>query len=109
MLQYEDRPNGPFSERDTMNTITKTTAQAVSRKLAATNFDKYDRLTRMGWSVLYSADGIFVSNYTHPDYEGTAAAELEAAGYIIEGRFINKWRHEDRAIEVFIVKGKAGN
>lgn len=92
-----------------MNTITKTTAQAVSRKLTALNFDKYDRATRMGLSVLYSSDGIFVSNYTHPEHEGTAAAELEAAGYIIKDRFVNKWRHEDRAIEVFIVSGKAGN
>jgi hypothetical protein len=92
-----------------MTTMTKTTAQAVSRKLTALNFDKYEKSTRMGLSVLYSADGIFVSNYTHPDHEGTAAAELEAAGYIIKDRYVNKWRHEDRAIEVFLVIGKAGN
>jgi hypothetical protein len=90
-----------------MTTITKTTAAAVSRKLTALNFDKYESVTRMGFSVLYSADGIFISNYTHPDHEGTAAAELEEAGYIIKDRYINKWRHEDRAIEVFIVSGRA--
>jgi hypothetical protein len=92
-----------------MTTITKTTAQAVSRKLSTLNFDRYEKLTRMGWSVGYGGDGIFVSNYTHPEHEGTAAAELAAAGYIIENRYVNKWRHEDRVIEVFIVKGKAGN
>jgi hypothetical protein len=91
-----------------MNTITKTTAAAVSRKLSALNFEKYDKASRMGFSVFDDTDGIFVSNYVNPNYEGTAAAELAAAGYIIEGRFINKWRHEDRAIEVFRVIGRAG-
>jgi hypothetical protein len=92
-----------------MNIITKTTAAAVSRKLSALNFEKYDKASRMGFSVFDDTDGIFVSYYTNPNYEGEAAAELAAAGYIIEDRFINKWRHEDRAIEVFFVSGKAGN
>jgi hypothetical protein len=90
-----------------MTTITKTTAQAVSRKLSSLGFDKYDSLTQMGFSVLYGCDGIHVVNHTYKDYEGTAAQELEAAGYVIENRFVNDWsRFLDRKVEVFNVSGR---
>jgi len=90
-----------------MTTITKTTASAVSRKLSSLGFDKYDTLTQMGFSVLYGGDGIHVVNHTNEDYEGTAAQELEAAGYVIANRFINDWsRFLGRKQEVFNVVGR---
>lgn len=61
----------------------------------------------MGFSVLYGCDGIHVANHTNADYEGTAAQELEAAGYVISNRFVNDWsQFLGRKVEVFNVVGR---
>ena len=88
-----------------MNTIAKTTASAVSRKLSSLGFEKYDG--QMGFSVIDSYDGVHVANHTNADYEGTAAQELETAGYVIANRFINDWSDFlGRKVEVFQVIGR---
>ena len=90
-----------------MTTIAKTTAQAVSRKLSSLGFQKYDNAYQMGFEVLYGIDGIHVVNHTNADYEGTAAQELEAAGYVIANRAVREWtRFLNRKVEVFNVIGR---
>ena len=61
----------------------------------------------MGFEVLYGVGGIHVVNHTNPDYEGTAAQELEAAGYVITNREVRDWtQFLSRKVEVFNVVGR---
>jgi hypothetical protein len=88
-----------------MTTITKTTAQAVGRKLRSLNFEPYNYATGIGCSVWQDGNRITVANHTYS--MGTAAIELQQAGYIIEnlyhsGEFGGRW------METFTVAGKVG-
>jgi hypothetical protein len=87
-------------------TITSTTTAGVSRKLSNLGFERYSNTTQMGYAVYKDLGSIMVVNHTNYDYEGTAAAELETAGYIIEGRFVNDWAHINRKVEVFHIIGR---
>jgi hypothetical protein len=90
-----------------MTTIAKTSAAAVSRKLNALGFDKYNNNFQMGVQVFSSMDGITVVNHTNSDYEGTAAQELESAGYVIVNRAVRDWsQFLSRKVEVFNVIGR---
>ena len=90
-----------------MNTITKTSVSAVSRKLNALGFDRWAGSTQLGIIVSSSLGEIYVVNHTNSDYEGTAAQELEAAGYVISNRFVNDWSEFlGRKVEVFNVVGR---
>lgn len=86
-----------------MTTISKTCAQAVSRKLRKLNFEPYDYETGIGCSVWQDGNRITVVNHTYST--GTAAIELQQAGYIIEnlyhsGEFAGRW------METFTVAGR---
>ena len=86
-----------------MTTIAKTSVQAVGRKLRALNFEPYDYAAGIGCSVWKDGNRITVVNHTYSI--GTAADELEKAGYIIEnlyhsGDFAGRW------MESFTVAGK---
>jgi hypothetical protein len=86
-----------------MNTITKTTAQAVSRKLRQLNFEPYNYATGIGCSVWNDGGRITVVNHTYS--AGTSALELEQAGYIIK----NLYQPDEfggRCMETFTVEGK---
>ena len=61
----------------------------------------------MGFFVYEDYDGITVVNHTNPDYEGTAAQELEAAGYSIANREVRDWsQFIGRKVEIFQVLGR---
>ena len=90
-----------------MNTITKTSKAGITRKLSGLNFEKFSHATQMGFFVYEDYDGITVVNHTNPDYEGTAAQELEAAGYSIANREVRDWsQFIGRKVEIFQVLGR---
>lgn len=90
-----------------MTTIAKTSGSAVARKLNALGFDKYNSNFQIGFQVFQDMDGITVVNHTNSDYEGTAAHELEAAGYLIANRAVRDWsQFLSRKVEVFHVIGR---
>jgi hypothetical protein len=90
-----------------VNTITKTSKAGITRKLSGLNFDKYNYATQMGFFTYLDFDVIVVVNHTNADYEGTAARELEAAGYLIENRRVNDWSEFlGRKVEIFNVIGR---
>ena len=90
-----------------MTTITKTTAQAVSRFLAAKGFDKYDRWTEIGFSVMLDGETIRVVNHGYRNL--TAALELAAAGYVVADYKVSEAFYTGRLMESFTIAGKAGN
>lgn len=87
-----------------MSTITKTTPQAISRKLSSMGFDKYDRWTETGFSVLYDGRNAMVSYWSCAP--GTAAIELAAAGYVITNLRTSKREYAERYVEMFTIEGK---
>jgi hypothetical protein len=87
-----------------MNTITKTTAQAVSRKLRSLNFEPYNYATGIGCSTWNDGGRITVANHTYS--QGTSALELEQAGYIIKNLYQDEFA--GRWMETFTVEGKVG-
>jgi hypothetical protein len=87
-----------------MNTITKTTAAAVSRKLNSLGFEKYDRWLEAGYSVMQDMDCIEIANWTYSP--GTAASELAAAGYVITNVRTSKREYAERYVEIFTVQGR---
>jgi hypothetical protein len=90
-----------------MNTITKTSTSAVSRKLAELGFERYDSEKTIGFNVLTGYDGIRVVNHVYGHATGTAAQELEALGYVIEDLQHLDWTaFLDRRVETFYVKGR---
>ena len=93
-----------------MNTITKTTAAAVSRKLAALGFEKKSE-DAVGFLVATDdalkgwGTDIVVSSYSY--LEGFHAADaLEAAGYIVDRKFTCADHFTNLYLEVFTVEGK---
>jgi hypothetical protein len=87
-----------------MNTIAKTTAAAVSRKLASLGFDKKDGWTDFGYSVMNDGGQIIVSNWTFSP--STAATELAAAGYVIENVKVSEMTWSGRHHQLFTVSGR---
>lgn len=87
-----------------MNTMTTTTASAVSRFLASKGFDKYDRWNEFGYSVFRDGNTIRVAN--HGFATGTAAVELAAAGYVVEALQRSESAFTGRHMETFVVAGK---
>jgi len=85
-----------------MNTITKTSAQAVSRKLRKLNFEPYDYASGIGCSVWQDGERITVAN--HGYLLGTASMELKEAGYIIENLYLGG--SDGRFMETFTVAGR---
>jgi hypothetical protein len=87
---------------------TNTTSKAgITRKLSGLNFEKYNPANQMGFYTHDDYEGIRVVNHTNADYEGTAAQELEAAGYIVTSREIVDWsQFLGRKVETFFVTGK---
>jgi len=90
-----------------MNTITKTSAAAVSRFLGSKGFDKYDRWSEIGFSVMIDGETIRVSNHGYQQL--TAAVELAAAGYVVADYRISEAYYTGRLMETFTIAGKAGN
>ena len=88
-----------------MTTITTTTAQAVSRKLRELNFEPYDHATGIGCSTWKDGNRITVANHTYSI--GTAAIELQQAGYIIENLY-HSGEFGGRCMETFTVAGRMG-
>ena len=88
-----------------MNTITKTTASAVSRKLRSLNFEPYNYSTMVGCSVWQDGNRLTVVNHTYG--MGTAAMELEKAGYIIENLY-HSGEFAGHRMETFTVAGRVG-
>ncbi len=90
-----------------MNTVTKTTASAITRKLTELGFQKYD--LQYGFDVMTTDNGIHVVNHTNSDYKGTAALELELQGYVIEAHQYLDWSmFLGKNVEVFFVVGRVG-
>ena len=87
-----------------MSTITKTSAQAVSRKLSSMGFDKYDRWFEVGFAVIKDGDAITVVN--HGYLPGTAALELAAAGFAIAYHRTSEGAYTGKHMESFVVEGK---
>lgn len=87
-----------------MNTMTTTTASAVSRFLASKGFEKYDRWDEIGYAVFLDGDSIRVVNHTYS--AGTAAAELAANGYVVEYLQTSEGAFSGRHMESFVVAGK---
>ena len=88
------------------NTITATTAAAVSRKLSALGFEKLgSRQERIGFEVWEDGE-ILVVNYTYT--KGTAAEELAAAGYLVEVIANSNCQITGRCQELLKVLGKVG-
>lgn len=88
------------------DTITATSAAAVSRKLTALGFEKLgSRADRIGFDV-WKDGGILVVNYTYT--KGTAAEELAAAGYLVEVIAVSACQITGRHQELLKVLGKAG-
>ena len=86
-----------------MTTIAKTTASAVGRKLRSLNFEPYDYATGIGCVVWKDGNRITVVNHTYSI--GTAADELEKAGYIIENLY-HSGDFAGRHMETFTVAGR---
>lgn len=87
-----------------MNTILKTTAAAVSRKLASLGFEKKDGWVEVGYSVMNDNGSVIVANWTYSP--STAAAELAAAGYVIENVKVSEMTWSGRHHELFTVVGR---
>lgn len=90
----------------TTDTITATSAAAVSRKLAALGFEKFDRWDEIGYSAHLDGKTIRVVHYSWQI--GTAAAELHAAGFVIGNFQASKMPATGRQLEEFEVLGKVG-
>ena len=86
-------------------TLTSTTAAGVSRKLSNIGFDRYNRETGLGVSVHNDLGSIQVAN--HGYLPGTAAEELKAAGYKIDGLIRSECLVTGRHMELFNVVGRA--
>jgi hypothetical protein len=93
-----------------MNTITKTNASAVSRKLSSLGFEKK---TENAVGFLVSLDDalkgwgtdIVVSSYSY--LEGFHAADaLEAEGYVVDRKFTSADHFTNLYLEVFTVSGR---
>ena len=103
----------PWKERENkMKTITKTTAQAVSRKLSSLGFVKK---TEDAVGFLVSVDDalkgwgtdIIVSSYSY--HEGFfASSALEVAGYVVDRKFTCADHFTNLYLEVFTVIGRVG-
>lgn len=92
-----------------MTTITKTSASAITRKLSELGFVKYDRDDTVGFDVMQTGAGLHVVNHVYGHATGTAAQELEAQGYIIEGHQHLDWTmFLNRRCETFYVVGRVG-
>lgn len=89
-----------------MNTIAKTTATAISRKLSSLGFEKKGFYDEVGYSVMNDNGSIIVANWTYS--ESTAAAELAAAGYVIENVKVSEMAWSGRHHELFTVAGRVG-
>jgi hypothetical protein len=104
---------GPGATKGTeMNTITKTTASAVSRKLSSLGFEKK---TENAVGFLVSVDDalkgwgtdIIVSSYSY--HEGFfASSALEVAGYVVDRKFTCADHFTNLYLEVFTVIGRVG-
>jgi hypothetical protein len=88
-----------------MTTIAKTTAQAVGRKLRKLNFEPYDYATGIGCGVWQDGERITVANHSYG--LGTAAIELQKAGYIVENLY-HSGEFAGRFMETFTVAGRVG-
>jgi hypothetical protein len=87
-----------------MNTISKTTASAVSRKLSSLGFDKYDDWSEAGFTVCQDGELITVSNRGY--LKGTAALELANAGYVLENLQFTEGAYTGHFREFFVVAGR---
>lgn len=88
------------------DTITATSAAAVSRKLSALGFEKLgSRAERIGFDV-WKDGGILVVTYTYG--KSTAAEELAAAGYLVNVQSVSVCQITGRHQEIFEVLGKVG-
>ena len=102
---------GPGATKGTeMNTITKTTASAVSRKLSSLGFEKK---TENAVGFLVSVDDalkgwgtdIIVSSYSY--HEGFfASSALEVEGYVVDRKFTCADHFTNLYLEVFTVIGR---
>lgn len=88
-------------------TIKKPSTSAVARKLYSLGFPKYENHTEVGVKVETDNWSVLVTNYSYT--EGTAAQELEAAGYIIEERVAYKSIFTQFWTECFYIAGKVAN
>lgn len=85
-------------------TITSTTTAGVSRKLSNLGFERYRSTIGLGFLVHKDLGSILVANHT--TRPGTAAMELEDAGYIIEKQGTSECLVTGRHIEIFSVIGR---
>ena len=96
-----------------MTTITKTTAQAVSRKLSSLNFDRKYSSTEYGFSVYLTEPNSYfeelcVTNLSVDNgYRSTIAEELKDAGYAIEV-VVDNAKHNGKILTSLVVLGKVG-
>ena len=105
-MEYPEYKAQGGPDRSTkVNTITKTTASAVSRKLRSLNFEPYNYSTMVGCSVWQDGNRLTVVNHTYS--MGTAAIELQQAGYIIENLY-HSTDFAGRWMETFTVAGRVG-
>jgi hypothetical protein len=87
-----------------MNTITTTTAAGVSRKLHSLGFEAYNPYNKVGYKVHNDLGSILVVNWVYSP--STAAAELTAAGYIVEDVRISESPLTGTQQELFRVIGR---
>jgi hypothetical protein len=89
-----------------MNTISKTTAAAVSRKLAQLNFERYNGT--IGYEVIEarSTEPLTIIHSVYGDHGFQMALELEAAGYAVTCDKVQSYSNPDISCQIIQVYGR---